>query len=213
MKFADLLRVLDSEPIFETALLLAGEVSANDVRRQLSRWVRSGRILQLRRGLYTLAPPYQKVKPHPFVIANYLVRGSYVSCQSALSYYGLIPEYTPLYLSVAAARAARWETPFGVFVFRTIQKGWVCGYQLLDLGGRQKAFIAKPEKALLDLIYLQPGSDEPAYLDGLRLQNLDRLDLNSLQELAEHSGKPKLVRAVKYITSLAQAETKEYESL
>ncbi len=83
MKFEELLTVVGDEPLFETGLLLAEDVDANDVRRQLSRWIQSGRIRKLRRGLYTLAPPYQNVVPHPFLITNALVPGSYVSLQSA----------------------------------------------------------------------------------------------------------------------------------
>jgi len=37
-----------------------------DLRRQLPRWTKASRLIQLRRGVYTLAPPYQKIKPHPF---------------------------------------------------------------------------------------------------------------------------------------------------
>src|SRR5689334_4820969 len=40
MRFEDLLETVDREPVFETGLLLAGDVDPADVRRQLSRWVR-----------------------------------------------------------------------------------------------------------------------------------------------------------------------------
>jgi predicted transcriptional regulator of viral defense system len=213
MKFADLLAIIGDEPIFETGLLLAGEVDAADVRRQLSRWVKAGRLYQLRRGLYALAPPFQKVKPHPFVVANHLVLGSYVSCQSALAHYGLIPEYTPVVISVTTARPGRWETPLGVFEFRHIQSKFLCGYRLVDLGSGQRAFLATPEKALLDLIYLHPGTDSPGYLRELRLQNLEQLNLDELKRLADLTSSPKLKRAVEFVTALAQAEAMEYETL
>ncbi|MGQ9767067.1 MAG: type IV toxin-antitoxin system AbiEi family antitoxin domain-containing protein, partial [Anaerolineae bacterium] len=104
MEFSRLLTIIGEEPLFETGLLLAGEVDPNDVRRQLSRWVKAGRLYQLRRGLYALAPPFQKVKPHPFVVANRMARGSYVSLQAALAHYGLIPEAVPAVTSVTTAR-------------------------------------------------------------------------------------------------------------
>jgi len=121
MEFARLIEIVGEEPAFETGFLLAGEVDPNDVRKQLSRWTQAGRLYQLRRGLYALAPPFQKVKPHPFVIANHLVPNSYVSCQSALAHYGLIPEYVPVTTSVRTARPARWDTPLGSFEFRHIK--------------------------------------------------------------------------------------------
>jgi predicted transcriptional regulator of viral defense system len=84
MKFTELLNITQEEPIFETGLLLSGSVDPNDVRRQLSRWVNQGRVQQLRRGLYAVAPPYRNFRAHPFEIANRLQPGSYVSLHSVL---------------------------------------------------------------------------------------------------------------------------------
>jgi predicted transcriptional regulator of viral defense system len=111
MQFEQLLNLVGDQPLFETGLLLSGEVDPNDVRRQLSRWVSAGRLKQLRRGLYIiiLMPPYQKNVPHPFLVANSLMPGSYVSAQSALAYYGLIPEYVARTWSVTNSRPAQWE--------------------------------------------------------------------------------------------------------
>jgi predicted transcriptional regulator of viral defense system len=213
MEFSKLIKIAGEEPAFETGLLLAGEVDPADVRRQLSRWTSAGRLYQLRRGLYTLAPPFQKVKPHPFVIANLMVRGSYVSCQSALAHYDLIPEYVPVITSVTAVRPARWETPLGNFEFRHLKINLLRGYRWIDVGEGQKAFVALPEKALLDLIHLQPEADSPEYLRELRLQNLERLNLDELQRLAALFDKPKLKRAAKFIAELATTEAQEYETL
>lgn len=213
MRFQELLQIVGDEPVFETGLLLAGDVVTRDVRRQLSRWTEAGRLHQLRRGLYALAPPFQKVKPHPFLVANQLVSPSYVSCQSALAHYGLIPEYVPVITSVTTGRPDRFDTPLGSYLYRHIKPDFLRGYLLVDLGGRQQAFVANPAKALLDLLYLQPGSDSPDYLTELRLQNLDRLDPNELQRAAEESGSPKLQRAAAFVTDLARVEMQEYEML
>jgi hypothetical protein len=91
------------EPVFETGLLLAGDLGPAEARRQLYRWTRAGRIYRLRRDLYALAPPFQKVKPHPLLVANRTARGSYVSRQSALARYGFIPEYVPVPLTADMA--------------------------------------------------------------------------------------------------------------
>lgn len=213
MEFHELLQIVGEEPVFETALLLAGAVKPAAIQRQLARWTAAGRLYQLRRGLYSLAPPYQKVKPHPFAVANALVRGSYVSLQAALAHYGLIPEYTPVVTNVCGRRPGRWETALGVFEYHHVKTGWLHGYRLLDLGARQRAFVATPEKALLDLVHLQPDGDDPAYLAELRLQNLERLDLGRLAELVGQSSSPKLRRAARHIAALARVEVKEYETL
>lgn len=212
MEFTELVEIIQNEPVFETSLLLAGNANSADIHRQLSRWRQAGKIYQLRRGLYCLAPPFQKVTPHPFLVANRLLPASYVSLQSALAYYGMIPEHVPMTTSVTTARPAHWETPLGIFDFRRIQVDFFAGYHLVDLGEKQQAFVATPEKALLDLVYLEPGGDTPDYLAELRLNNLNQLDWQFLERLAEQIGKPKLLRAIGAVRELA-GEEGEFETL
>jgi predicted transcriptional regulator of viral defense system len=210
MKFDDLLASASKQPVFETGLLLAGAVDPADVRRQLSRWVQAGRVIQLRRGLYTLAAPHQLVQPHPFLIANALQPGSCVSLQSALGYYGLIPEYVAQTLSVTVQRPARWRNALGDFRFQHLAPHLFFGYQQFAFSPGQEAFIALPEKALLDFVHLTPGGDDPACLAGLRLQNLDSLNPQRLQALAARAGKPKWLRAAALISVLIKEEESSY---
>ncbi len=212
MKFSALLKIIGGDPVFESSLLLAGDVNPKVVRLQLFRWVKSGRINQLRRGLYALAPPYQKTRPHPFLVANRLQRASYVSLQSALAFYGLIPEMVNITVSVTTGRPERLVTPLGIFEFRHIKLDLLFGYQMTNFGG-QNALVASPEKALLELVYLQPGGASPVYLRELRLQNLDRLDLDLLKKQAIAFESPKMAAAVKVTTALKQAEAEEYKVL
>jgi predicted transcriptional regulator of viral defense system len=212
MKFDELLSIVESEPVFEPGLLLVGDADPEDIQRQLTRWVGTGRLYQLRRGLYALAPPFQKIRPHPFLVANRLVRGSYVSLQSALAHYGMIPEYVPVTTSVTTARPGLWDTPLGRYDFRHIRGELLSGYRRSALLEGQDAFLATPEKALLDLIYLTPGADTPEYLQELRL-HLERLDPEELERQAEAMAKPKLRRAVERIVRLAEIEAAEYQPL
>jgi predicted transcriptional regulator of viral defense system len=213
MKFEDLLAIASKQPFFETGLLLAGDVDPADVRRQLSRWVQTGRVIQLRRGLYTLAPPYQQTQPHPFLIANAMQSGSYVSLQSALAYYGLIPEYVAQILSVTTQRPTRWSNPLGDFRFQHLASHLFFGYQHVSFTPSQDVFIALPEKALLDLVHLTPNGDDPAYLEGLRLQNLESCDTDRLQALARRAGKPKWMRAAAIISVLIKEEGSSYTTV
>lgn len=213
MDFAGLLEIVGDEPAFETGLLLAGASDPNTVRQQLTRWTQAGRLFQLRRGVYALAPPYQKSRAHPFRLANLLVKGSYVSLQSALAYYDLIPEYTPSVTSVTTRRPAAWTTPLGNFEYRHIKSGLYYGYELTEPSPNQFAFVATPEKALLDLVYLTARADTLSYVAELRLQNLEQLKLEYLMKLAEQSGQPKLLRAARLIARRAEQEKAEFEQL
>lgn len=202
MQFASLLTLVGNEALFDTGFLLAGGVDPADVRRQLSRWVQGGRLVQLRRGLYALAPPYRKTEPHPFVVANRLVRGSYVSLQSALAHHGLIPEHVPVITSLTTGRAQRRENPFGSFEYHHCPPDRLDGYRLDALGGGQEALVATPAKALADLIHLVPGADAATYLSELRLTNLEKVEPGELPPSVRD--RPKIRRAFRRLARLAE---------
>ena len=130
------------------------------LRLQLSRWVKTGRLIQLTKGLYTLAEPYRKRPAHPFVLANAMKKASYVSLQSALGHFGMIPEHVPTVTSVTTQRPSRVETPLGRFLFRHIKKSWFRGYRQVDLGSGQKAFVATPEKCAAGFGVPDPGGGQ-----------------------------------------------------
>jgi predicted transcriptional regulator of viral defense system len=186
--------------------LLSGDESVQQVRLQLSRWVKAGRVLQLRRGLYALAPTWRKVEPHPFLVANRLRRGSYVSLQAALAWHGIIPEHVPAVTSVGPGRPETVRNPLGSFQLNHLADGLLFGYARVEVAPRQFAFVASPEKALLDLVHLTPGADSIEYLRELRLQNPDAIHMSVLEELAQRSGRPKLVRAARHVGPLLTAE-------
>lgn len=204
MKYDRLLEVVGREPVFHSSILMAGEVNPADLGRQLSRWVKSGRLIQLRRSLYTLPEQFRKTTPHPFLVANRLKHASYVGLQSALEYHGLIPEYVPSVTSVTTGRPETLFTPLGNFIFKHVKMALFAGYRMTDMGDGQSAYIAGPEKALMDLLYLTPHSDSPGYIEELRLQNIDTLNTDFLFELAEKTGKRKVVRAVNRILALSK---------
>lgn len=213
MVFQKVLPELANLPLFASEQLYAGADSPQHVQRQLADWVRAGRVVKLRRGLYTLAPPYQAERPHSYVIANHLVRGSYVSLHIVLSHYDLIPEHVAVVTSVTTGRPGKWQNPYGHFSYQHIQPALFFGFEYRQVNQTQWAYMATPEKALLDLIYLTPNADDGRYLRALRLQNLDMLDVERLSAYVERANKPKLKRALPHILQLVQDEMMEYVPL
>ena len=206
MKWHELLRIVLKEPVFTSAMLQAGQVSRERLRLQLSRWTEAGKILQLRRGVFVLAHPYRSIEPHPFLLANTLRKNSYVSLQSALAYHSLIPEYVPVITSITTSRPEELPTDLGVFAFRHIKMGYFFGYLRTEVAPGQKAFLATPEKALLDLVYGTRGGERTESLRELRLQNTDTIDLIRLRRIAERYAKPKISRAANRIVALIEEE-------
>ena len=92
----------------------------------------------------------------------------------------------------------------GSYWFRHLRKDLLTGYRRTLLAGGHEAFVATPEKALLDLLYLEPDADTEEYLNELRLQHMEALDLGELRHLAEQFGKPKLLRAAERVARLAE---------
>ena len=210
MKLQELLNKSLDSPIFSTGFLLADATNVAMIRVQLGRWVKAGKLIQLRRGVYCLAQPYRKVDPHPFFAANFIKQPSYVSLQSALSYWGMIPEYVPTITSITTGRPEELKNELGSFMFRHIRKNLFYGYREVSLGNKQKALVAVPEKALLDLMYLTPGADTMGFLQELRLQNLERLEMKRFEELAIKSKSLKLRKSIELVRALvAQGEGEE----
>ena len=64
-------------------------------------------------------------------------------------------------------RPTTYHTPFGQFDYRHNKVDWFRGYQQTDLGNVQSAFVASPEKTLLDFVYLQPDGETEDFLRSL----------------------------------------------
>jgi predicted transcriptional regulator of viral defense system len=209
MKFDELLGLVGDEPVFSSSLLGVVGVSPQQARLQLVRWVNAGKLIQLRRGLYALNQPFRKIEPHPFLLANRIRKASYVSLQSALSHYNMIPEYVPVVTSVTTGRPEEVRTELGTYAFRHVRKPLFGGFLNVTVAPGQSAFLATPEKALLDLIYLVPGGDQAAYIDELRLQNETALSTQALADAAKLFDSPKIDRAVAGIRARMASEKGE----
>jgi len=199
MNIKGLAELVQDEPVFTSSLLKVAGIKTSQIELQLVRWVKSGYLLKLRRGVYVLGKPYRKIEPHPFLIANRLQRGSYVSFQSALAYYDLIPEHVPVITSVTTGRPETVQTSLGSFIFRHLKTSMFSGFKQVKIADRQQAVIATSEKALVDLLYATADSDSDGYIKELRLQNAESLSADELRRYTEATGSWKVKRAVEKI--------------
>lgn len=128
-----------------------------DARRQvLFRAVAHQEVLRLKPGLYCLAPPYRRSTLHPFVVAAVLHSPSHVSFESALSFHDFIPEAVRMVTSATTQRSRVLKTPLGDFSFRRVPciplRAGVEAHHF-EQGGW--AFVARPLRAVLDLLYVR----------------------------------------------------------
>jgi len=181
------------------------------VRQRLGGWLKSGKLVRVCKGVYAVNAPYRNPNGvHPYFLANYVYPGSYLSVESALEFHRMIPESIVSFFSVTSERSGHKQTPLGLFWALHINRG-LDGVETYAVGDGQRARIASPERALLDLVWLVPKGGTPEHLDSLRLQNLDKLDIAKMSRLAEGSGK--LNRAVSYIATLKAREAEEWQPI
>jgi len=187
MKFTTLLERAGGLPVIDSRTLRSWGEDPAAISVQLSRWVRHGKLVPLRRGVYLLPTALRRRHPPPEYIANLLVLPSYVSLERGLSFHGLIPESVPLIQSVTPMRPMTFPTAVGTFQYRHVKQDWFFGYTETQIGP-ESALIALPEKALLDTVYLSRGAFPPERLDEMRLQNLEHLDPALLLRMASGHG-------------------------
>lgn len=205
MKFESLLEIVGDQPLIESTTLRAFGEEPGKLSVQLSRWVAAGRLIQLRRGVYLLAKPYRRHEAAKEFIANLLLRPSYVSCECALAIHGLIPEEVTLVQSVTTGRTTQFPTSIGDFQYRHIKTNRFFGYGETAVA-HGRALVAVPEKALLDTVYFSKGEFTNKRIEEIRLQDLDRLDLNRLTEFADRLESPRLTRAARKLAEWIGAE-------
>lgn len=154
-------------------------------RNNLTRWLKKGLLIRLRQGYFTF-PEYKGKSDFAFYFANRLYRPSYISLHTALSFYGIIPEAVMQITSVTPLKTAFFANPFGEYSYKTIKKELMFGYDLKPFHEGRALQIAKPEKALLDLLYLYPSYKTTQELEDLRLDEdylHDDLKKDLLREL------------------------------
>ena len=157
MKYDKLLKRIREIPFFDitTVAQISGE-SKESVRIQLHRWVKKGKLISLRRGLYTLAETYRRQPLSPLRVANELYKPSYLSGLWVLSFLGLIPEMVVAYTSICTRVTRSFTNAYGNFLYSHIKPDNFFGFSLHDLQG-ERIWLAEPEKALLDHWYLRSG--------------------------------------------------------
>jgi predicted transcriptional regulator of viral defense system len=120
--------------------------------------VNQGILVQLRRGLYMTSPLVSKITPEPFLIANHLYGPSYISLDSALFHWGLIPERVFEISSVTTKVSKRFVVNNVVYSFTHLPIAYYpLGIQSLSLTETQTVLIASPEKALCDKVITTAG--------------------------------------------------------
>ena len=134
--------------------ILSDYQSPND---KISELLKSKELISIRRGLYITGPKMDLASPEPFLIANHLRGPSYVSLESALSYWNMIPERAYEISSVTIKPSKLYKTPVGRFNYQKLKIPYYSyGIKNIKYSPKQTMLVASPEKALCDKVVLTP---------------------------------------------------------
>ena len=180
---------------FENRMKALPVFNLNDVRKldpgfprqQLYFWHKQGYIKPLAGGYYILADRAMD-EMVLFIAANKIYEPSYVSLESALAFYQIIPETVLGVTSVSSRKTKQYESAWGVFSYRSVKPQYMIGYQVIETSPGIKFKIAYLEKALLDYLYLNSKTHSMGDFEGLRWNR------NQLHDLLDHSMFTKYVK-------------------
>lgn len=180
-------------------------------RKVLVAWQKKGYIQKIRNNWYRFA----KRPLHDedlFFIANKIYHPSYVSLESAFSYYQFIPEGVFRTTSISTLKTTHFDTPAGYFQYRNMKPSLFWGYRLIrqrenPLSGWHK--IASAEKAVIDFLYLNPQYEEEADFEGLRFNweaFSTRVDLEKMGRYLKYIQSPALSNRMKNFLNVFHAQ-------
>lgn len=146
-------------------------MSDESAQVSLCRMVKAGDLTRIARGVYTddiTAVDWEE-------LAEHIYAPSYLSFEWVLARYGVLSQQ-PMALTLATKKRARViDSPYKTIIYHHLQAKLYWGYTQ-----ENKALIAEPEKALLDLAYIS--------LNGYGSWAPDEMDLSSLdtQKIARY---------------------------
>lgn len=180
---------------FDYQALLDGLREYNRPRDKITDLLRQGRIIRVKKGIYVFGEMYRRRPFSRELLANMIYGPSYVSLETALHYYGLIPERVEAMTSVTGARGRRFSTPLGLFIYRGVpMKAYRIGIDQVELESGRFFLIGTPEKALADKIQADRGTairtrvELLTYLlDSLRIdpEELGKLNARTISLIAD----------------------------
>ena len=167
--FSQFKNALIDFPVFSTTDIY--KAFPNLHRRRLHEWVGRDLLKRIVKGYYVFSDVLVD-EGLIYSTANRIYDPSYISLQSALNWYGLIPEFVPQITSVSTKKTTVLTTSIGNFSYSSVKESLMFGYDILLLGDKEyKIKMAYPEKAVLDLLYLNPHINSVEHFSELRLNS------------------------------------------
>ena len=202
MNYLEFLRSLNEFPVFSIKDIKKRYPDFDN--RRLVEWQQKGYIQKIRREYYCFQ---DKMKNEQFLFfaANKIYSPSYISMESALAFYNLIPEGDFITTSISTRNTANYSNPVGDFLYNNVKPSLFFGYRLHQ-NEDTVIKIAEPEKVILDFLYLKKLNYEED-IDALRINRIqidelvDYDKLDRYQQIFNSKVLNKRIRILKEITN------------
>jgi predicted transcriptional regulator of viral defense system len=158
-----------------------------------------GLIEPIKKGLYIVGRSVGPERPENALLANHILGPSYLSMESALSHYGLIPEKVYAVTSMTTKASRKFETQIGLFTYTNLPLPYYAfGLAMINFSKDQKTMVATPEKALCDKIVTTAGinlrsvsSAKDYVFRNLRMEEIEiaKFDVSAINSWLEHAPK------------------------
>jgi len=175
------------QDIFDYQMLMNALKEYASPKDKITSLLKSGEIIQLRRGLYIFNQTFRTKPLSREIIANMLYGPSYISFEYALGYYGIIPERVNTVTSASLGRTRSFSTPLGLFTYKMVsEKVFSVGVDIISL-----FHIATPAKAIADKVAYESNlgirsiSGMIEYLKNNLRADVSSVDSAELDKIAE----------------------------
>jgi predicted transcriptional regulator of viral defense system len=202
------MKYLEFQREFKRALIIDIREVKNIFSRFSSRrfyeWQKRGLIKKIANNFYIFSDVVLN-ENHLKFIANKLYSPSYISLETALSYYNLIPEMVYQIKSVTPMKTKKLNTSIGSFTYQKIKRELFWGYILVKINNCN-FLMAEPEKAFLDFFYFRKDIKSEKDFYELRINTdsfIKRIKRNVLfgylEKFNSYSFKKRVTQFLKFI--------------
>ncbi len=198
MNFITFERELKHFPAF--SLRDTEKLSSKVYYHRIAGWQDKGYIKRIANGIYIFADNALD-ESYLYYLANRIYEPSYISLESALAYYGFIPETVYGITSVSTKKTSSFNYGKINFSYRTLRRELNFGYRLQPW--KNVAIkIAEPEKAILDYFYLHPELSTLVQIEEMRFNILElkeKLDWGKINAYLSLFDNKKLCKRIKIL--------------
>jgi len=156
----------------------------------LQRLEKAGVIQRLIKGKYQ----FLFKEGSDFERANFLVEPSYISLESALSFYGILSQFPYTVTSITTLKSKKIICQKKEYEFSHLEKKYFFGFEK-----KEKFLIATPEKALIDELYFMAKKLRRIHLEDLALNKINKKKFKNLSKKIKFIPFQNLIKKFKLI--------------